>query len=172
MQDALEKGATKIIVRTVDTDVVVILVGVFFELLDLYRHMQLWVAFGKGKNFAYLNIYDISNTLGKNKSRDLPVFHAFTDTTSHFFGKGKKSAWQAWRSYHEVTEGFLFLTDHPFETVEITDRAFAMLERFTCVLYDNTTVLNQLCQDGQRITTRTLHDKDENHGEHSTHAGK
>ncbi len=37
------------------------------------------------------------------------------DTTSAFRGRGKKSAWQAWQAYEEVTQTFTFLAAHPFE---------------------------------------------------------
>jgi ABC-type transport system involved in cytochrome bd biosynthesis fused ATPase/permease subunit len=47
--------------------------------------------------------------LGPDKSRVLPLFHAFTgcDTVSAFGGKGKKSAWEAWNVYPNLTKAFL-----------------------------------------------------------------
>ena len=51
-------------------------------------------AFGAGKNFRYVYINALCNALGEEKSVALPFFHSFTgcDTTSGFFGKGKKSS--------------------------------------------------------------------------------
>ena len=56
--------------------------------------------------------------LGKpNQELYISVFHALTgcDTVSAFKGKGKKSAWQAWQAYEEVTDTFVYLANHPFE---------------------------------------------------------
>jgi hypothetical protein len=87
--------AKSVLVRTVDTDVVVILVGTFYNLKSIVPDLDLWVAFGMGRNFSYININTICVSLGEARSRSLPVFHALTgcDTTSSFYGKGK-SFWQ------------------------------------------------------------------------------
>lgn len=52
IKDALTYGAKNILVRTVDTDVIIILVGVFFTLQDQFPGFALWVAFGMGKHFS------------------------------------------------------------------------------------------------------------------------
>ena len=51
---------------------------------------QLWIAFGKGKDFRWIPIHDIAKTLGL-KERALPFFHAFTgcDTVLPLLGKSK-----------------------------------------------------------------------------------
>ena len=84
------------VVHTVDTDVVIILVGKFHQLLTINPSASIWVTFGSGKAFTYFHINSICHSLGENKSLALPAFHSFTgcDTTSGFFGKGKKLAWE------------------------------------------------------------------------------
>jgi len=69
---------------------------------------NIWVAFGTGRNFSYIHINVIAQTLGKENSTALPVFYSFTgcDTVSAFLGKGKKSGWTAWKSYPKVTNAF------------------------------------------------------------------
>ena len=96
---ALEQGIKTIVVRTVGTDVIVILIGVFFELTANNPLADIWVAFGTGKNFRLYSINAICTYLGNERTQALPIFHALTgcDTTSAFRGKGKKSAWQACR---------------------------------------------------------------------------
>ncbi len=54
IQDAMQKGAKKILLRTVDTDVIVILAGNFFFLQSTYPDFDIWVAFGTGKIIRYL----------------------------------------------------------------------------------------------------------------------
>ena len=90
---AIENGSASVEVRTVDTDIVVLLIGHFFNLHENHLNIDLWVAFGVGKNFQYIHSNSICNDLGREQSRALPIFHAFSgcDTTSPFCGKGKKS---------------------------------------------------------------------------------
>ncbi len=83
VHDALKGGATTVLVRTVDTDVVVILVGVFHDLVQDYPDMQLWVAFGTGKHFRHIHVNFICQELGADKSRALPLFHACLALMSH-----------------------------------------------------------------------------------------
>ena len=122
VKDALEKGARSVFVRTVDTDLVVILIAEFTAFFTLRADLTVWVAFGMGKHFQYLNINSICQYLGEDKSRTLPLFHSFTgcDTTSAFLRKGKKSAWEAWNSYPAVTEAFLLVMDSPFVPLEMS----------------------------------------------------
>ena len=89
LKDALEKSAQTVILRTVDTDVIVILVGQFRQLTKDYPHTSIRVAFGMGKILKNICINTIFEKLGRKISLDLPGFHSFTgsDTTSHFQGK-------------------------------------------------------------------------------------
>jgi len=108
---ALEHGAKTFHVRTVDTNVVVILVGTFYDLRVTQPLIDIWVAFGMGKNYRFYHISAICASLEEQQSRALPVFHAFSgcDTTSAFRGKRKKSVWQAWQAYKDVTDTFVYL---------------------------------------------------------------
>lgn len=47
--NALQNGATHILVSTVDTDVIVVLVSILFKLRTYNPNFQLWGAFGKRK---------------------------------------------------------------------------------------------------------------------------
>ena len=152
LNDALEKGARKVLIRTVDTDVIVILAGIFFELQSRYSNLDIWLAFGTGKNFRYFHLNTVCQSLGKGKWKGLPFFHAFTgcDTTSQFFGKAKKSSWEAWKSDSSVTRAFQYTVENPFQLLDVTSTVFQTIERFVCVLYDKTTSItrvNELRQD-------------------------
>ena len=148
--DAVQKGASKIMVSTVDTDVVVILLGTHSELEHYSPGVQVWVEFGKGKHMRYYHVNVIHEALGREVSRSLPFFHALTgcDSTSQFVGKGKKSSWKAWKAYPAVTTAFMVAD--PFIPQHLTSNTFALIERFVCVLYDHTTEhtnVNSLRQD-------------------------
>ena len=143
---ALKLGGRRIQVRTVDTDVVVILIGVFLDIAATYPTADVWVAFGMGNNHKLFHINTICETLGEQRSKSLPIFHAFSgcDTTSSFNGKGKKSAWQAWNVFPEITDTFVHLADYPFHNVDNDNFHFKNLERFTVVLYDKTSDLESV----------------------------
>ena len=118
----------------------VILLGKCRQLLALYPTVKIWVAFGTGKSFTYHFINAMYEMVGKDRSLTLPVFHSFTgcDTTSAFFGRSKKSAWETWNSFPDVTQAFIYIALHPFADVDFDDEHFKLLERFTVILYDKT----------------------------------
>ena len=87
VQDSLETGNNIILVRTVDTDVIVLLVGHFHSLHEEHPNVDVWVAFGTGKHFCYYHINTICANKGMEKSRALLPFHAITgcDTCNILF---------------------------------------------------------------------------------------
>ena len=123
-------------VRTVDTDVVVVLIGVFHKLLLSQPKTDIWVAFGVGKNYRLYSINAPSTSLGTKRSQALPMLHAISgcDTTSAFWGKGKTSFWQAWMAFKEVTDTLVYLASHPFEPLDSNCENF----RKTVLVYDKT----------------------------------
>ena len=98
---------------------------------------ELWIAFGLGNHFRYLPIHKITTSLTQQQCEALPFFHAVTgcDTVSNFVGKGKKTAFQAWKSNPEVTEIFRVLSS-PQDTVY--EEECHALERFVVVMYSHT----------------------------------
>ena len=109
--DAASRGHKKMIVRTVDTDVVVLAVSVFEQLgID-----ELWLDFGVGKHRKYIGSHLVAQAIGRRKSKCLSFFNALTgcDTTFSFLGHGKRSAWETWVSFPEVSESFEQLCKAP-----------------------------------------------------------
>ncbi|KAG5872476.1 hypothetical protein JTB14_025661 [Gonioctena quinquepunctata] len=143
---SLQLGAKSILVRTVDTDVIVILIGTFCKLIVTQPLADIWVAFGMGKHYRFFHINAICISLGESKSRALPVFHSFSgcDTTSAF--KSKKSIWEAWQAFQDVTDTFVYLATHPFQLLIADPEHFKKLERLTAVLYDKTTPFSSINQ--------------------------
>ena len=74
--------------------------------------------------------------LGPYKSRALLFFHAFTgcDQVSSFCNHGKKTAWETWSTYNEVTNEFNLLSDKPSE--DCVKESVENIERFVVLLYD------------------------------------
>lgn len=131
--DAARNGHRTLLVRTVDTDVVVIAIA----LVGRMNVDELWIAFGSGKSFRYLAVHEIANSLGPERSSALPFFHSFTgcDTVSAFAWHGKKTAWDVWASFPEVSKTFAYLSAMPDE---VSPAELKTVERFVILLYDRT----------------------------------
>ena len=80
--DAAVNGYQKVMLRTVDTDVLVLAIALFNQT----NLSEIWVLFGTGKNCRLIPAHTIAHTLGPDKSLSLLMFHAFTgcDQTSFF----------------------------------------------------------------------------------------
>jgi hypothetical protein len=77
--DAVQCGFTRMIVRTVDTDVLVLAVSLVQQLQEqASEDIELWVAFGTGTHLRYLVAHEIAEALDTNVTRAPPAFHAFT----------------------------------------------------------------------------------------------
>ena len=116
-KDAVMQGYERILIRTVDTDVIVLSIAMVRNL----GLSELWIAFGTGNNFRHIPAHSIAQYLGEKKSKCLPLFHSITgcDQASSFAGKGKKSAWGAWQVYDDVSDAFEKLLDTPsLETLQ------------------------------------------------------
>ncbi|XP_071853660.1 uncharacterized protein [Apostichopus japonicus] len=149
LSHAFHEGFQNILIRTVDTDVVVLTIAAVSKL----GIQESWVAFGTGKNFRYIPVHEIAASLGPNKCQALPMFHAYTgcDTVSAFYSKGKKSAWETWKVYEDVTMAFITLSLGPSQ---ILDNELAVLERFTILLYDHTSTMIDVDQARQVMFTK------------------
>ena len=144
----MQKGCRKLCIRTVDTDVVVLAISLFQQI----NAEELWLAFGTSSSFRYTPIHDVVHEMDPRTCMALPAFHAFTgcDTVSAFGGRGKKSAWNAWQVYPEVTDAFesLLLMEEPSAT------AMAALERFVVLLYDRTSDIQQVNDARKQLFTQ------------------
>ena len=82
--DAVKKRHRKLLVRTADTDVVVVAIAT----LDRTKPGELWVACGTGGHFRFIPIHEVAAAVDPRKSATLPMFHALTgcDTVSSFAG--------------------------------------------------------------------------------------
>ena len=74
VDEAPNEGATTILVRTVDTDVVVILVGIFHDLAQKHPGIQFWAGVGTRKHFRYYHINSTWQEPGEEKARALALF--------------------------------------------------------------------------------------------------
>jgi len=136
--DAAQRGNDRILIRTVDTDVVVLAVMATQRL-----SVKIWLAFGTGKSLRFLPAHDIATALGPEKSKALPMFHALTgcDTVSAFAGRGKRTAWAVWESFPELTDA---LSEVNHEQTDITESCMSIIARFVILMYDRTSTCSDI----------------------------
>ena len=130
------KTLSKQLLKTVDSDVVSIAVGLFHELVGV---RVLWIEYGTGKTLKCLPIHEIANGLGAINSRAIPFFHSISgcDTTSAVAGKGKASFYRTWSMLPEVTETFIKLGNVK-DVKDISEQDIRWIEKFFVTLYSAT----------------------------------
>ena len=79
LKHAANQGHSKVYIRTVDTDVVVLAVH-FFSQLNL---TELWIGFGSGRTFKEIPIHDIVQELGPQQCHALPFATHLLGAMSH-----------------------------------------------------------------------------------------
>ena len=81
--DWLKQGHKKVIIRTADTNVVVLAISFVEEI----KMEELCVAFGTGKYFRYIATHAIASSLAADKSRALPASEWTKDNHGSHYGQ-------------------------------------------------------------------------------------
>lgn len=104
----------RIIIKSPDTDVLILAVHFF----PTFQHTQeLWFQTGSVTNTRdlrrFIPVHDICNTLNHVMCKVLPAAHALTgcDTTSSFFGIGKKSVYKVLKTNPDEFRDLVSLAD-------------------------------------------------------------
>ena len=124
----------RIIVRTIDTDVLIMLISFLADLVDGFKteiHAELV------NSAVFYHINTITKTLGKEVCAALLFFYAFTgcDIVSSFYGKGKVKAWDTWINNQKKDEFTAVFKSLGNCCCIITDEQMCLLEEFVEVLY-------------------------------------
>ena len=95
--DASINGYGKIKFVTVDTNVIVIAVGIY----HLLSVSELWVEVGTGGDRCWYPVHIYANLLGQEKCRALLFWYSLTgcNTLSMFAGKAKRTCWNVWKCF-------------------------------------------------------------------------
>ena len=118
-KDAQNTGCLRLKVVCRDTDVLLLLV---YHIGD---EIECWMVSGSGRNRRCYPIHITSKTLDHDVKSSILGFHALTgcDTTSSFFGIGKKSCWKQYCANPTLLQGIG------------SDGELASIEQFLCGLY-------------------------------------
>ena len=120
-------SGTNVVLRTVDTDVVVIALGCFHQLQD----KKIWVESSvQSKNISINRLFD---QVGEPLCKALPFYHAFTgcDYTSSFNWKGKIKPFKLLEKNPELQEAFL----NPSHSDSISDDIKSIIESIVCQMH-------------------------------------
>ena len=121
----MKSGIKKVVVRTIDTDVVVFLLAYRYFTGNFECNVYAMLATGKSVNFY--NINDLSIHLGEKKG---------CDSVSSFFNQRKCKFWDRWQEFEDLdilTDLFSDLSKRP--PADISDDQVHLLEKFVLFVY-------------------------------------
>ena len=134
VKDVIESSfGTKILIRTSDTDVVVLFVAFFEQFIQYNEDVDIWIDFGSGDYRRFISINRSYNLIGDSISLGIPFFHAFSgcDSTCSFYRKTKKTIFEHWLAHPDqanITTAFQQLSWQPTNTV--VEVQFPTIEKF------------------------------------------
>ena len=133
----VRSGIRNVVIRTVDTDVILLLIA--YRHQEVNTNSRVFACMAVGKEEKYYDINSISSLLGQEKCQALPFFHAVTgcDSTSYFFNQGKCKFWDRWEEFSlkdELTSVFGQLGRKPST---VTDEQALLLEKYVSFVYHN-----------------------------------
>ena len=133
-KDMLDAGIKSIVIRTGDTDVIIIFLAYHLQFRQ-YSNSDIWIE-KPGKKFISLNnAYD---DLGESFCLAVPFFYCFCgcDSTTSFFQKPSTQMFDFWMKYSgqpELSEVFQQLSWQPSK--EMIDRCLPIIEMFINFCY-------------------------------------
>ena len=131
-----EEGFHNIVVRTIDTDVLVLLIS-YIPYQDAVCQSNIYAMMGTGGNIDYYDVNNISSTLGYSFCKGLPFFYSFTgcDSLSSFFSIGECIFWDnvfSQQNLEELIKGFQELSN---QLENVTSEQIDILEIFVQRIY-------------------------------------
>lgn len=128
-------NSSTVMIMTGDTDVIVILLSNFHQIMGVNSEAEIWVSFHSGKTSRLIHLNSLAHTLGETTCKSLALFHSFTgcDSTSSIKYKGKRICYKTFLKESSVVEQFSQIIRSPFQT---TTSLIQAAQRFVCLLYD------------------------------------
>ena len=140
VKHALAQGYKYLCIQSLDTDVLVILLGVFHQLWADYSFNDLVLESRREKDTKRVGIKGLAERLGQPLCQALPFLHTLSgsDTTSAFRGKAKKTAVSVLKGFPDAIRVFGDLFHHPFQRIDENSDAFNVIQRFVILMYSRT----------------------------------
>lgn len=132
--DAKQQGFEKIVIISRDTDVLV---------LAIHHNLgsNIWISCGTSKQPKFLPVHEIRNNMQGDVVSALPLYHAVTgcDSTSQFYGLGKKSTWSVLIKHPHLLSGLF--TGRINEFISTTN--ISLVEQYIMLLYSKSAEQHQ-----------------------------
>ena len=137
LKDCLVKGYKYINIACGDTDILIILLGIYHRLQSEHIFRDIVFEIPKAKNALRVSLAGLTERLGQVKCQGLPFLHCFTgcDTTSAFKGLGKKKGYDIFKSYSAALTPFSSFYITPFQNITAQMEEFKILQRFVVLMY-------------------------------------
>ena len=105
IRDAIECGHNRILLKTEDSDIIIILLGFMEKLLECNSDIKMWVKFNSGVNEKLIDMNTTFKELGGEMAPGIMFFHCLSgcDSTTAFFTKSKKVLLKSWKCYPQRT---------------------------------------------------------------------
>ena len=141
-----KSGSNRILIRSPDTDVVVIFVALFSN----FDGNEIWISTPS----HYVPVHEIYKSLGPAKADGLLFFHALTgcDTVSSFSTIGKTTAWRVWTKFDAITDVFQKLSN--IENVQNYDDHLPTIEQYVIFCYDITSEETSVNKERKKLFTK------------------
>ena len=137
LEHALSNGAQTVAIDSGDTDVLIIVLGLYHQLKAKYNFNDVILDFSQRR----FSIATLAQGLGEAKCQALPYFHALTgcDTTSAFKNISKKKGFETLsKLYIEAQTTFSSFFFNPFRGISSDSAEFKVIQRFVVLLYART----------------------------------
>ena len=122
---------------------------------------ELWIGLGHGKSYTDIPVHQISQTLGPQNCIALPLFHALTgcDVISALYGISKKTAWNAWQAFLQITDTFIAILQDP-TSFTLESEHMRHLECLVILMYSRNYDTDSLNEARKLMFTNGLKDLD------------
>jgi len=115
---AIEDGYTNVMLRTCDTDVIIIMIGHFENFVRLCPNLTLYVMFKTSSGTDYYNIKKICHDIGFEYCKGFMLLYAYTgcDYTPSFSYHGKSTWYDLFKKDTSVKSLFQKIANNPTST--------------------------------------------------------
>ena len=121
-----------IVVTTIDTNVFIILLGIFPRLQSSYSFTDIIFNKPDKNNAIRVSLKALTEKLGQATCQALPFLHAFT---SAFKNIGKKKGYDILKCYLDALGTFSAMYMNPFQHQNVEQNEFKIMQRFTILMY-------------------------------------
>ena len=156
---ALNCGASNVLVKTSDSDVVILIHHLRRSFDTIKPDCSITVNYGTGQTQRLINIRELADVFGCQSSAALPLFVSLTgcDSTSAMKVRSKRICFNAWtKCSAHVTAVMVELMDRPFQQLKMDEKFAALEELFTKIYGGGAPSINEMrkliiCQRNQNV---------------------